>query len=162
MLYSTMRQAAARNGRNALGSAGGQLRLLLVVALGAVAGMFVAGTHPSDQALLVAAIGAVLLAPIAWRVARRRLDPFEPIFLFALSFGAMFVVRPAAILARGDFEYLIPARDGDRAIDITSSFTPMLLVALVGAMVLARRAARGARPPSTLGRAPAWRRVPRP
>ena len=51
---------------------------------------------------LIGACAVVLVLPIAWRVYRRQFDPFEPIVLFALAWGAMFVVRPTAMLIRGE------------------------------------------------------------
>ena len=47
---------------------------------------------------LIAACAVVLVLPLVWRARRRRFDPFEPIVLFALAWGAMFVVRPTAML----------------------------------------------------------------
>jgi hypothetical protein len=79
---------------------------------------------------LVAAIGVVVAAPIAARVLRRRFDPFEPIVLFALAYGAMFVVRPAAMLTDHHLAY-----DGPRtSTDVSGTFSKMLVLALVGAV----------------------------
>jgi hypothetical protein len=82
------------------------------------------------QIVLVTAIGGILAAPIATRVVRRRFDPFEPIVLFALAYGVMFVVRPAAMIADHHFAY-----DGPRtSTDVSGTFSKMLVVALVGAV----------------------------
>jgi hypothetical protein len=79
---------------------------------------------------LVVAIGGVLAAPIAARSVRRRLDPFEPIVLFALAYGVMFVVRPAAMIANHHLAY-----DGPRtSTDVSGTFSKMLVLALVGAV----------------------------
>jgi hypothetical protein len=79
---------------------------------------------------LVAAIGGVLAAPLAARVLRRRFDPFEPIVLFALAYGVMFVVRPAAMIADHHLAY-----DGPRtSTDVSGTFSKMLVLALLGAV----------------------------
>lgn len=79
---------------------------------------------------LIAAIGVVLLVPVAWRLAHKRLDPFEPLMLFLIAYGVMFVVRPAAMIAKDDLAYHGPRR----AINVSATFTEMLLLALVGAV----------------------------
>jgi hypothetical protein len=79
---------------------------------------------------LVAAIGGILAAPLLARVLRRRFDPFEPIVLFALAYGVMFVVRPAAMIADHHLAY-----DGPRvSTDVSGTFSKMLVLALVGAV----------------------------
>jgi hypothetical protein len=79
---------------------------------------------------VVVAIGGVLVAPLAARVLRRRFDPFEPIVLFALAYGVMFVVRPAAMLVDHHLAY-----DGPRtSTDVSGTFSKMLVLALVGAV----------------------------
>jgi hypothetical protein len=82
-----------------------------------------------DVALIVA-IAIALLAPVVWRAVRRQFDPFEPIALFALAYGVMFVVRPSAMLATG--EVVVPGPL--RALDVSETFTQMLLLACVGAI----------------------------
>lgn len=81
---------------------------------------------------LLVAIGSVLLAPIAARVARKRFDPFEPIVLIVLAYGVMFVVRPAAMLVGHHLAYNGPRT----STNVSGTFTKMLLVALVGAVGL--------------------------
>jgi len=82
------------------------------------------------QIVLTAAIGAVLAAPLLARLLRRRFDPFEPIVLFAVAYGVMFVARPAAMLADHHLAY-----DGPRAsTDVSGTFSKMLVLALVGAV----------------------------
>jgi hypothetical protein len=78
----------------------------------------------SPSAILVIGLGGVLLLPIVWRIAARRFDPFEPIVLFALAWGAMFVIRPAAMLVDGNFMYF--------GLDISTTFPRALLLAVVG------------------------------
>jgi hypothetical protein len=82
------------------------------------------------DAVLVAAIAVVLLVPIAHRASRRRFDPFEPLVLFAVAYGVMFVARPAAMLAEDAVTYT-----GPRAtLDVSGTFTEMLAIALLGAV----------------------------
>ncbi len=79
---------------------------------------------------LVVAIGGILAAPIVARVLQRRFDPFEPIVLFVLAYGVMFVVRPAAMLAEHHLAY-----DGPRTSnDVSGTFSKALVLALVGAV----------------------------
>ena len=82
------------------------------------------------DASLVAAIAAVLLVPIAYRVRRRRFDPFEPIVLFAAAYGVMFVIRPTAMLARDAVSYTGPRT----TFDVSATFTEMLGISLLGAV----------------------------
>jgi hypothetical protein len=100
--------------------------------------------------ILVAAIGAVLAAPIARRVRARRFDPFEPLVLFCLAYGVMFVGRPAAMLLKGEVSYTGPRT----TLDVSGTFTEMLAIALLGAaaFVLAYDLALRGRGPATAGR----------
>jgi hypothetical protein len=82
------------------------------------------------DAILVVAIAAVLLVPIARRVRARRFDPFEPIVLFAAAYGVMFVVRPAAMLAKDAVSYTGP----QTTLDVSATFTEMIAIALLGAV----------------------------
>ena len=79
---------------------------------------------------LVVAIGGVLAAPLAARVLRRRFDPFEPIVLFVLAYGVMFVVRPAAMLA----EHHLAWEGSHGPTEVSGTFSKMLALALVGAV----------------------------
>ena len=79
---------------------------------------------------LVCATGAVLAYPLVARGLRRQLDPFEPIALFALAYGAMFVARPASMIVSDHLAYEGPRR----ATDVSSTFSKMLLLALLGAV----------------------------
>jgi hypothetical protein len=100
---------------------------------------------------LITAIAIALLAPVAWRAVRRRFDPFEPIVLFALAYGVMFIVRPSAMLAAGEIVVPGPLR----ALDVSETFTQMLVLAWLGAMAFVGgyalpfgpRLARSLRPP---------------
>lgn len=82
------------------------------------------------QVVLVVAIGAVLAVPLAVRLVSRRFDPFEPIVLFALAYGVMFVARPASMLAAHHLAY-----DGPLiSTSVSATFSKMLVLALLGAV----------------------------
>jgi O-antigen polysaccharide polymerase Wzy-like protein len=79
---------------------------------------------------LVVAIAVVVAWPLVARVLRRRFDPFEPIVLFAIAYGVMFVVRPAFMIASDRLVY-----EGPRtSTDVSAGFSHMLALALVGAV----------------------------
>ena len=82
------------------------------------------------DAILVMAIAAVLLAPMARRIREKRFDPFEPLVIFAVAYGMMFVVRPAAMLAKDAVFYAGPRAE----LDVSATFTEMLEIALLGAV----------------------------
>jgi hypothetical protein len=82
------------------------------------------------DALLVSAIAIVVLAPLLRRALRRNLDVFAPIVFFAAAYGVMFVVRPAAMLTTDALVHEGPRR----TIDVSSTFTEMLWLALLGAV----------------------------
>ena len=48
------------------------------------------------QLVLVGLTATILIAPLVWKGARRRLDIFEPIVIFTAAYGVMFVVRVTA------------------------------------------------------------------
>ena len=75
---------------------------------------------------LIAAVGLMLALPIAWRIGQRRFDPFEPLVLFVLAWGAMFVARPASVLVREEHAFV--------GLDVMPTFRSALLLALVGAV----------------------------
>lgn len=78
----------------------------------------------SATAILIVGVGVVLSLPLVWRIARRRFDPFEPVFIFALAWGAMFVVRPTAMLIRDDLIFF--------GVDIGPTLDKAMLLALLG------------------------------
>ena len=80
----------------------------------------------STVVLLSIGVGIVLVLPIAWRVRQRRFDPFEPVVIFALAWGVMFVVRPIAIVVRDDTNFY--------GVDIGSTLDTSVLLGLVGAV----------------------------
>lgn len=79
---------------------------------------------------LIVLIAGVLLTPLALRVRQRAFDPFEPIILFAVVYGTMFVVRPGAMLISGDLVHEGPST----RLDIDATYTKMLVLALLGAL----------------------------
>lgn len=76
--------------------------------------------------LLISGCAVVLALPLVWRVVLGTFDPFEPIVLFALAWGTMFVARPASILIEGDRQFW--------GVDIRPTLPSALLLALVGAV----------------------------
>ncbi len=80
----------------------------------------------STVVLLSIGVGIVLVLPIAWRVRQSRFDPFEPVVIFALAWGVMFVVRPIAIVVRDDTNFY--------GVDIGSTLDTSVLLGLVGAV----------------------------
>jgi hypothetical protein len=79
----------------------------------------------SATAILVVGVAVALALPFVWRARLRRFDPFEPIVVFVLAWGAMFVVRPAAMLIRDDVVFF--------GVDIGSTLDDAMLLALLGA-----------------------------
>ena len=77
-------------------------------------------------AILVVGVGVVLTIPIVFRVASGRFDALEPIVVFALAWGVMFVVRPAAIIIRDDTVFF--------GVDITPGLDKAVLLGLLGAV----------------------------
>jgi hypothetical protein len=108
-------------------------RLRVAVALTACAALATPAllvlTEPGTNALLITAIAVVLLLPVGIRLVQRRFDPFEPLFVFVLAYGAMFVVRPAAQLSREELYFAISFEE----IPIDGTFTQTLVIALIGA-----------------------------
>jgi hypothetical protein len=86
--------------------------------------------EPSDRTLLVSAIAVTIILPLALRVAQHRFDLFEPIVIFAVAYGIVFVVRPAAMLGEGNMVYGLAGF----SVSIDQTFTEMLLLGLVGAV----------------------------
>jgi hypothetical protein len=85
------------------------------------------------DALLIGVIGIVLIVPLLRRILARRFDPFEPYVLFVAAYSVMFVIRPAAMLITDSQVVVGPLS----TLDISSTFTEMLVVALLGAVAFA-------------------------
>jgi hypothetical protein len=77
-------------------------------------------------AILVVGVGVVLTIPILFRIATGRFDALEPIVVFALAWGVMFVLRPAAILIRDDTVFY--------GVDIEAGLDKAILLGLLGAV----------------------------
>jgi hypothetical protein len=83
-----------------------------------------------QHVILVIAIAAALATPVVARAFRRRFDVFEPIVVFAVAYGVMFVSRPAWMVAHDKLVW-----NGPRSVtDVSSGFTKMLVLALAGAV----------------------------
>jgi hypothetical protein len=80
----------------------------------------------SSVVLLSVGVLVALTLPIGWRAAHRRFDPFEPVLVFALAWGVMFVVRPIAIVVRDDTSFY--------GVDIGPTLPKAVLLGLVGAV----------------------------
>jgi hypothetical protein len=74
--------------------------------------------------ILASGLGVLLLIPVLWRIRGRRFDCFEPIVLFSVAWGVMFVVRPLAMLIRGDWVYF--------GLNVRGTLGLAILLALVG------------------------------
>jgi hypothetical protein len=98
--------------------------------------------------ILSLGVAIAVALPIAWRVRQHRFDPFEPIVVFALAWGVMFVVRPIAIVVRDDTIFY--------GIDIGPTLDEAVLLGLVGAVgfVVGYDAPLGARLASRIPRLP--------
>lgn len=120
----------------------------IAIACGAGIVTAIAGNGDFLQPCLVAAIAAVLAAPIVGRIARRDLDPFDPAVWFAAVWALQFVLRPISMLVTGD--ETLRGR-----YDVSDGVTPALLLGLVGAIAfqiayaIARR--RAATVPASAG-----------
>jgi hypothetical protein len=80
----------------------------------------------SAVVILSVGVAVVLVLPLAWRVRQHRFDPFEPIVIFALAWGVMFVVRPIAIVIRDDTNFY--------GVDISPTLDKSVLLGLIGAV----------------------------
>ena len=129
---------------------------LISVLAATLVGLAVASISPSVATLLVIAIAITIALPLVIRAVQGKFDPFEPIVFFVLSYGTMFVVRPAAMIGRDEYYFLFAPY-----VDIRATFDEMLVLALLGALAfvlgyflpLGRQLARRApRPPRRAGR----------
>ncbi|HET6761305.1 MAG TPA: O-antigen polymerase [Gemmatimonadaceae bacterium] len=100
-----------------------------LIAAAVTAGLGVSRLNLSRDGLVLGAIGALLVMPIVIRFLQRRFDPFEPIVIFVVAFGAMFFIRPLAMLAEGSFVY----ERSSRTISVQDTFSEMMVLAAAGA-----------------------------
>lgn len=107
-----------------------RLSVAVAASLSAAAvGIAVAALDSSAEVWLLVAIIGTLAGPIVTRAVRGRFDPFEPIFVFGIAYGVMFVLRPLAMAASGD----LASRRPTVTYDIRETFAEMLLLAAIGA-----------------------------
>lgn len=111
-----------------IGTQSGTWVLLITATLSA--GVLIPATAPSVQGALILGIAAVILVPTLYRLLRGSFDPFEPTVAFMLAWGVMFVIRPIVALGSEPQVYERPTR----VIDISSAFSEMLTMGLVGAI----------------------------
>jgi O-antigen/teichoic acid export membrane protein len=102
------------------------LKSAAVALASATAGVVIALTHPSWNAVLLVGIGLTLVGALVARRVHARLDIFEPLSLFVIAWALMFIARPAVMAVYGDFTLL--------SYDTRRGFTKMLLLALLGAL----------------------------
>ncbi|MFA4928241.1 MAG: hypothetical protein WC558_06975 [Patulibacter sp.] len=105
--------------------------VLLLAAVLIVAGVLCGRNPPSLEAMLVGATSIVLIAPFLVRKARNvSTDLFDPLLVFAVAYGVMFVLRPAYMLVVGTDYYALAGV----SIDIRATFVEMQVLGLLGAM----------------------------
>ncbi len=76
--------------------------------------------------VVILAIGVAVAVALPLVLRRGRFDPFEPIVIFALAWGVMFVVRPLAIVIRDDTIFY--------GVDIGATLDEAVLFGLLGAV----------------------------
>jgi hypothetical protein len=103
---------------------------LAVLCAAVLGGLLGADALSPSPTVLVWLTGATLLAPIVYRLATSSFDAFEPLVLFVIAWGAMFVIHPAAMIADNDIFYHSPVRN----VDLRSTFAGALLLGLAGAV----------------------------
>lgn len=108
---------------------GARLLPLGAVAASAGAGSVLAVLDVRTDVALVAAVAAVLLLPLAVRVAQRRLDVFEPIVTATIALFVMYVARPAALLADGRTHTF-------KGYDVSGQFRHAIVLVLLGVVAL--------------------------
>jgi hypothetical protein len=94
-----------------------------------LSGALVAVVQPSLNVALLIGIVVVISTPLIVRVIQGKFDPFEPTCIFFLAWGTMFALRPTVSLLSGEFSYTRTSR----VIDLSSTYSEMLGMALVGA-----------------------------
>ncbi len=130
-MYSlTFFQPIMRRSGAATATRGRALALTLPGLLALMVGASLALLRLSAETILICAISLALVIPIFIRTAARRFDPFEPCFIFGIAYGVMFVARPAETWASRTFSDQIAGV----AVDFRTTFTKMLILALVGAV----------------------------
>jgi hypothetical protein len=95
----------------------------------ALLGATVALASPSTSAILITLLAACVVVPIVVRIVQGRFDPFEPIVVFSLAWGAMFVLRPLAMISDNNFSFAYSP-----ALNLHHTFDKMLVLSLLGAI----------------------------
>ena len=107
----------------------GPIATASIVAVAIALGFWSAQQDPGTSALLVLAIGIVVILPIGVRLVQGRFDPFEPTVIFALAYATMFVLRPATMIANNEYSLAQVS-----SVDLYPAFNRMLILALLGAV----------------------------
>jgi O-antigen/teichoic acid export membrane protein len=76
-----------------------------VAGLSALVGVLPALAGVGPEALALAGLAVLFFAPVAWRIARRQFDMFDPLLWVAGTFSLMFLARPLWRLWADDFSY---------------------------------------------------------
>jgi hypothetical protein len=76
--------------------------------------------------VVILAIGVAITVALPLVSRRGRFDPFEPVAIFALAWGVMFVVRPIAIVIRDDTNFY--------GVDIGATLDEAVFLGLLGAV----------------------------
>lgn len=84
-----------------LGSGPRRLRDVTLVATSVAVGVGIVVVRLSPDAVVVAAIGVLCVAPLLLRAMQHRFDFFEPLVITNLAFLVMYVARPTAMLIVG-------------------------------------------------------------
>jgi oligosaccharide repeat unit polymerase len=98
----------------------------LIVAALAISSIAFTSSTPTTAWFLIEIGLLVALIPLVKALASRRFDPFEPVYLFAISYVILFVLRPAFDVAFG-----LPSVLGYQ---VDGTYTAALLIAIVGAI----------------------------
>ena len=78
----------------------------------------------SSASIFVVGLGVVLALPLVARGVRRQFDPFEPVVIFALAWGVMFIARPAVMLVHGRLSWF--------GVDLRATLPLALFLAFTG------------------------------
>jgi hypothetical protein len=98
--------------------------ILLALASASLAGILMTLARPDLRAVTIVIIALSLVVPIVIKVARRKLDLFEPLLSVNVALAAMFVIRPAGDLLLSKTDHI--------GYDIMPTFDPALVLALLG------------------------------
>ena len=104
--------------------------LVITAIVSTALGVLLAATEASDRALLLAAIAAVLVAPLVVRVATGTFDMFEPLVWLNVALAVMFFAHPVALLAYDTLH------DWHDSYSVDATFNRALVVVLVGILAM--------------------------